>query len=204
LYGKRHHPLFDEQFDWKENSRVCQAITTAIKNVEAAWPELVRHLDDERYCITVHTFSGFTYNWTVGNACRNIMGENLAAAYYQRIQPVSKLAYGRLSIPEVARDVKLLKTWCEERKDLQLYELQMEMCEWAIDQLSVYDPAWPTRQRAQEWIKAIEKEYRSLNNSKTAVLFTGYRGDPPKIQFYGGRLAERFKEQALREKEAAK
>jgi len=175
LVGEGHDPIFGTKFDWPENDRVWKAISLLVEHAEDAWPELVRHLDDERYCITLKAWSGFTYNWTVGEMCREIIGRNLAEAYYQDLRPLTMDVHAKLAGPAVARDIKKLKLWCEERSKKKLYQLQMETCEWAIAQLRKPDE-FPrvSRLRLRAWIATIEADMESLDQTKAAVSFDGF------------------------------
>src|SRR5688572_19637004 len=91
--GMQHTPIFDATFDWREDARVWKALESVIQRAEEAWPELVNHLDDERYCVTYEAFSGFTYDRTVGEICRTILLRNLSRGYFETVQPQGKEAY---------------------------------------------------------------------------------------------------------------
>jgi hypothetical protein len=177
LVGKDHpKPIFEKKVDWLEDDRVWMAIPVLVRNAEDAWPEMVKHIDDQRYCITLETTeSGITYNWTVGDMCRYIVAGNLAAAYHRNLRPLTEQARARLGWPKVARDRKKLKAWCEERSKKQLYELQIDSCQWAITELRALDGyTRVSRIRARAWIAAIEAEIESLQESKQAVAFGGF------------------------------
>jgi hypothetical protein len=166
----RLDPIFDTKYDWSEDRRVWGAIPVLVRNAENAWSELVRHLDDRRYCTTSETMNGFTYNRTVGDICREIVGRNLSEAYYRNMLPESELLYARLRLPEIARSEKALKSWCEERSKKSLYELQIEMCQWAIMQLKGGDfDQHISRVRLRAWVAAVEAEIESLHQSESAV-----------------------------------
>jgi hypothetical protein len=173
--GTRHYPVFDAKFDWREHDRAWEALELLIQNAEFAWPELVNHLDDERYCVTYKSFSGFTLDFTVGGACREVILQNLAYGYFKTVRPGSKEAYLRLQTPGFLRDPVKLKAWCEARRNRKLYELQIEICDWAAAELAKPEE-FPkedldTRNR---WIAAIQKASESLRKSQTAVLWTGF------------------------------
>jgi hypothetical protein len=186
--GSRHSPTFDSKFDWVENERVANVIELAIKYPEQIWAELVSHLEDERYCITFKAFSGYTYDWTVGRVCREIVGRNLSEAYYETLRPMSQSIYSRMRQPEVGRDPQQLKAWCEARRDKKLYEMQIEMCRWAQKMLA--DETCPVRGtplRRKAWIATIEAEIEEIQGSQSAVRFTGF-GTEEFRRYYGPRL----------------
>ena len=75
-------PIFDVKYDWAEYHRVWDALRELAPNAETLWPELVKHLDDDRYCMTAWTFSENTHNLTVGEVCRQLISDSLSEAYY--------------------------------------------------------------------------------------------------------------------------
>ncbi|MGA2033239.1 MAG: hypothetical protein ABSG68_13355 [Thermoguttaceae bacterium] len=172
-----HHPLFAKKYDWSEYRRVWDAIPALVRDAERAWPELVSHLDDRRYCTTATVFSGFTYNLTIGDVCHEIVEGNLAAAYHQELRPLTPLIEATMR-PPIARDIKKLKAWCAERSKKRLYELQIEMCHWAISQLkagTLANRVSPLRLRA--WIASIEAEIESRQQSQWAVRYRCFVGE---------------------------
>jgi hypothetical protein len=183
-------PIYDNKYDWSESNRVWKAIPILIRHAEEAWPELVKHIDDKRYCMTVKMFDDSICNWNVGNFCRDIMGRSLSEAYYRNLRPLTKIVYIKLRWPEIAHDPKRLKLWLKERSKKKLYELQIEMCEWAIPVVEKDDFRDPriTIKMKQDWIKAIQAEIKSLRESKKAVPFPGY--GPEEIMPYSPDDAE--------------
>lgn len=170
--GTRHKPIFAADFDWQQDARVWKAVEDLIPRAEEAWPELLSHLDDQRYCVTYKAFSGFTYDDTVGWMCCEIMLRNLSAGYFEKVRPDTKEAFLRLQTAESLRDPNALKQWCEQRRDKKLYELQIEMCDWAALELTkpLEHPPVPN-ETCDAWIAAIRREANSLRNSKAAVIW---------------------------------
>ena len=183
--GTRNEPIFDTDFDWREDGRAWKALKLVIQNAEIAWPELVSHLDDNRYCVTYKSFSGFTYDYTVGGACRDVILINLSSGYFETVQPEGKQPYLALQTPRFLRDPTMLKTWCEERREMKLYELQIEICEWTATDLVNPDvlPDEDLNTR-KVWIAGIRRASKSLRESKTAVLWTGFEYDTT-TPYYG-------------------
>ncbi len=104
-----------------------------------------------------------------------IVGRNLAKAYFQNLRPLTVIVYARLGRPEIARDRKELKSWCGERAKKPLYELQIEMCRWAIAELNAADFGhWVSGLRRRAWLAAIEAQIGSLQKSKKSVPFSGF------------------------------
>lgn len=201
LVGSRHQPIFDPKFDWKEDERVWDASKLLIRHAEAAWPELVRHLGDERYCITLKWWSGHTYTWTVGRMCAHIISENLSAGYYRTLMGpagarnvYARNVHSRMSQPEITDDSETLKEWCQKRNKKELYELQIELCEWAIQELKKPDDrplGSPLRVRA--WIATIEADIEALRQSEMAVRYGGFTGE--EAFPYSKEWADEFREE---------
>jgi hypothetical protein len=171
------NPVFDPNFDWNEHRRVWKAIPVLVRHSQEAWPELVEHLEDGRYCATFESPSGNTIQCTVGGMCRLIIGRNLAAAYYLHLKPESVMMYSRYSIPSFAHvDGATLKKWCRERSNKQLYELQIEACELMIAELEREDDLKERIPKAklEGWIADIRKQIDTLRESHKAVPFTGF------------------------------
>lgn len=188
---KHRSPLFDARYDWAEHKRAWKAIPILVGHAEDVWSELVEHLDDERYCTTVMAFSGVPYDWSVGDVCRMILSRNLSEAYYRNLKPMSLMVYGRLRRPAVARD-KEFKSWCEERREKKLYELQIEMCEWAKTEIASPDNLPRTSQPTRRaWLDAIETEIESLRKSERAVPFGGFGTE--EFTTYNAEWAERIR-----------
>jgi hypothetical protein len=71
-----------------------------------------------------------------------------------------------------------LKTWCEERSDKKLYELQTEACEWMVSELSKPDLNLKVDSGdIRLWVGLINYEADDLRKSKKAVKFKGFSAD---------------------------
>lgn len=176
--GVRRTPTFAANFDWSEDARVWKALELVIQRAEEAWPELVGHLDDDRYCLTYRSFSGFTYDDTVGTMCRTIILRNLSRGYFESVRPQLKAPHLALLEAGFLRDPKRLKAWCEERRDKKLYELQIEMCDWAITEVATSDVfSRVSQEDRDQWTAAIKSAAESLRNSKTAAAWKGFGGE---------------------------
>jgi hypothetical protein len=173
--GVHHTPTFAANFDWAEDARVWKALESVIQRAEEAWPELVRRLDDDRYCLTYLSFSGFTYDKTVGTMGRTIILRTLSAGYFESVKPRFKEPHLAILTADFLRDPKRLKSWCEERRGKKLFELQIEMCDWAIAEVATSDVfSRESREDRDQWTAAIKRAADSLRNSKTAVHWKGF------------------------------
>jgi hypothetical protein len=206
LVGDHTTPIFDDKFDWAENGRVWKAISRLVENenAEVAWTELVAHLDDEHYCITLKNIEGFTCNWTVGDICQDIVGGTLAAAYYRHMRPLKAIVWIRFALPDVATDKKKLKAWCREQSKRKLYELQADMCEWAETELKQRprELRGVSSETIRDWIRAIAAERESLRGQKQAVFYGGFRGESQHP--YTREMAERIQKELQEAKKSEK
>jgi hypothetical protein len=142
--------------------------------------------------VTLKDFEGLSYNWSVGNICHEIVGRTLAAAYYQHLKPLKVIVEIRLGLPDVAR-TKKLKSWCQEQSKKELFELQMDMCEWAVTELKQHpdELRGVSSEMVRAWTGAIEAERESLRVKKRAVPYGGFRGESQRP--YTREMAEKNK-----------
>jgi hypothetical protein len=74
-------PLFDEKYNWSEQERVAKLIRFLKCHAEEAWPYLLKHFDDKRYCVTVSELEGdCCRNFTIGKVCQDMVLHYLTAA----------------------------------------------------------------------------------------------------------------------------
>ncbi len=172
-------PVFAENYDWQEDTRVWIAFHALVDHAEDAWHEMVAHLDDGRYCLVYDTVNvsstkGYAVILTVGEACREIIAGSLTDVYLQHLQ-LDKMGYLRMQMRDVTSDRKKLRAWCEARSTKSLSELQVEMCDWAILELEKggFGAQVPKSMRL-EWIAAIRSDIESLRASKKAFHFHGF------------------------------
>jgi hypothetical protein len=176
-------PIFDQKYDWHEYTRVNKAIDVLAGSAEAAWPELLRHFDDERYCMTYH--NDVAGNYSLGSVCQLIVRGWLFEGFGRHIGPwfdshainssKSELAYARLWAPQMLRGEGRLKAWCESRRGKRLYELQIEMCEWAISRVTELKEL--SDKEREPFVKAVRAEIVELGKSKKAARFHGFGGN---------------------------
>jgi hypothetical protein len=122
-------------FDRKKQELVNQAFEDLHKAGPQAFSQLVASWEDKRYSITVaHCLSGAYYNWTVGEACRAII--------YDQLQPYGTWQEGggdprsmahRPGYPhEFLWTEKETKDWLAARKAKSLGEMQLEILDWIV------------------------------------------------------------------------
>jgi hypothetical protein len=152
-------PLFADRYDWSEQRRILKVIDDILVHYERAWPHLVSHFSDERYCLTV-TSERIARNLSVGEVCRALVVDQLAAVYRPFI-PADKTAYLRLFTPEIARSDDF-QAWCRAQltDKKPFYLLQGEMCEWAVSQIHTLELPDEKRSSALRGIRAAEDTLR--------------------------------------------
>jgi hypothetical protein len=196
LHGSRpdEFPVFDKAYDWSEQKRVASAIQRIVDHAEELWPELVQHLDDKRYCIAFE-LAETPCICSVGRVCGFIISDHLSLPYYQHLPQDSELIFHWLHVPQVARrGEKALKAWCIERSKKKLYELQIEVCEWAMQRIPELETV-PANDRdysvkqVRKSAAAIQAQIESLRKSQKAMK-AGRLGAGATLYLYGPEEAE--------------
>jgi hypothetical protein len=136
LVGEEQRAVFPSTYDWDDQARVLAAIQNATKEPGRSWQALVAHLDDGRYCITVKVNND--RNLSVGKVCNMIISGNLEAFYMRRLPAIMqmwKVGFARKS-PASLTMLGPGREWLKDRHDKALYELQIELGNWAFHQLN--------------------------------------------------------------------
>jgi len=172
-------------FSVEEQDRIWGVFLDLCENAEAAWPSVVKHLDSREHCLTVsYPTLGSRRNWSVGDACRIVIGRRLADAYYDKLQPESAFIYSRLRYPSFADDHKNLKTWCNARSECKLSELQAETCAEVVKTLQQdEDFATINADLRIKWCKSIDEFAGELRRSRKAVPFKQF-GDEEIVPYF--------------------
>ncbi|MGO9111571.1 MAG: hypothetical protein ACLP9L_20290 [Thermoguttaceae bacterium] len=171
-------PLFDKKYDWKEQDRVRAATEAVATNKSPeVWKSLVAHEDDRRYWLTLADEAGAAEfgaaeNYCVGDYCTEL-------AYRQLMAPVIRNQYIVLRGPIV--DTKPherailsepfrngLREWCKSHPGKTFYELQIEICKRAIDDLPGL--TGPTAQDKVKFREQMEFEIEQLRKTKTGLF----------------------------------
>jgi hypothetical protein len=190
--GDGYSPLFCKKYNWDEYRRVSKVIQFLKCHGEEAWPELLQHFDDKRYCITVGVNEyDSSRNCTVGDMCQQIVRDYLTAAYRRHISQlrVDEIQYYVLCAPAMLRKPEDLKAWCDKRKGKRLYELQIEMCEWAIEAARKLD----AYRRPNAFAVAVRFEIDSLQTSRTAATYSLLRAPDGDTLPYTADYAEKIR-----------
>lgn len=189
--------VFTEDYDWREQDRVWRSLTELYANAEKAWPEMVNHLDDSRYCITFNISMGGA-NYTIGDVLAKIMDAYLSEPYFRHVRPLgSQLAFSWLGHSEFMEQHDE-KAWCEQRSQKTLYELQVEMCEWAIVRIRKLPDNVLSEEARAKLITEVEKEIESLRRSKRPVVPPPIVGNSLRWGLYTPDEAEQIRSRAPR------
>jgi hypothetical protein len=173
--GSRKMHQFPKDYNWKKQKQVYRALVKVYKDTSIEmWEELVRKSGDRRYSLTVTSQQSETsHNRTVGDACRHL-------AYSRLIHPLRRCLPRdpthdgwRLNLNF---SIGNLREWREERKHKSLYELQIEVCERALEELERRNDELRTVKRiSQANLDAARKKIKSaiekLKRTKQPVLF---------------------------------
>ncbi|MCE9557220.1 MAG: hypothetical protein K8T91_28055 [Planctomycetes bacterium] len=156
--------LFGKSYDWKEQERVLAAIQKLVNNSDDAWQELLETVDDKHYCITFQRAQSVA-NYSVGDVCRAILLCDLTAAYIPHL-PSDVEVYRKLAVSKIIpRDDRSFKEWCSKKK---LYELQIDLCEDAVKELSEINNLSSKEKHTS--IDQIKKQVTELRAARKPVL----------------------------------
>jgi hypothetical protein len=168
--GGRHHHQFPKDYDWKKQKRLYKTLVRVYKDISVEmWEELARMSDDRRYSLTVTSqASEQSYNLTVGAVCRHLAYDRLVGVFRQH------LPYGR-GRPDASPRIQLeiginnLAAWQKERKDKSLWELQIEVCERALEELPKAKGV--SQAKLVGAGKKIKSEIKNLKRTKRPVVW---------------------------------
>jgi hypothetical protein len=191
------YTLFSKNFDWADQKRVKEAVWVLSQDESNdLWARLVEHTDDGRYSVTGGEDLGDPQNYSVGWICRVLVFNHLLCAYQQYLQPGRTMPYGGDTTNWVADDSKEflpgelqrelhgppqlgepdaespgcnnLRTWYQTRKDRPLYELQIEMCEWAVKRVEGDNSV--AEKPKKQFLDRVKKQIELLNETRKPVV----------------------------------
>jgi hypothetical protein len=215
-------PDFPEGYDFKDQERVRAAIWALSQDdSNDLWERLAAHFGDQRYSVSFQSKgegrSGCQLD--VGVICQAVARGKFKCAYLRHLEPEKTYPYGpnawlgfgghtkdfipeskhfHLHRPPQIGNVHDLAAWCLTRKGKPLYELQIEICEWAVKRVEGYDDV--AEKPKKEFVAALQKEIESLNKSKRPVVDHSRWASPIAdafCKFYGSRESA-LKEQKFR------
>lgn len=161
---------FDKNYDWSEYLRSLQLLKEMPKHTPEIWPSLIHHFNDKRYVSTVATSSGAKLNLTIGDACFELVRDTLTVPFMQSVpRSLNRKVIGAQLRPEFMDSRPSIRRWLETRKDKPVYELQIEMCEWAKKEMQATKAVRINPSEIEEWTNSIDETIRKLNSEKTAI-----------------------------------
>jgi hypothetical protein len=194
----RTYMLFGKDFDWKDQKRVQKAVWVLSQDESNdLWARLVEHRDDTRYAVTGYwTAIIDADNLMVGDICRELAFNHLLCAYLQYLLPGKTFPYGGDTTNWVDDDSKefipgklqeelhnpphlgrysserpgqaKLKTWYDERRGKPLYELQIEICEWAVKRVES-DPTAAAKPK-KDFVGNVKRQIELLKKTMKPVV----------------------------------
>lgn len=131
------HYSLPKTFDRAAQIKVHRAWDELKRQGTSAIPQLIDHLDDERYCTTVASpLSDFWHNRTVGEAAREIVASQLRPygpwQYREDDEPINRASPRPNYAHTFFNSKESAKQWWSERPDRSLQALQLEVLEWTI------------------------------------------------------------------------
>lgn len=134
--GPNEVPIFPQDFDWENQKKIIQAAVRLAKtdSIEA-WEELLKHLDDDRYCFTwrVDAYRD-PINFSVGDVCSRLAHNRLNQLFLKVLEDKGFDERDRpIFIEYKSEDMNDLRKWREARSHFTLDQLQLEVGQRILD-----------------------------------------------------------------------
>ncbi|RIK81170.1 MAG: hypothetical protein DCC68_09515 [Planctomycetota bacterium] len=171
-------PIFPADYDWKEYERVRVALYAIDRKMTPElWEELLKHIGDKRYSITLAlTGPGLPdedagRDFTVGAFCEAIAYDCVGKLYARHSVSAENDTKPWERIAPTA-GIRNLVEWRKQRAAKPLWQLQVEACTLALGNLARLDKATPEQKATIR--KGIESEIDRLNATKKPTLLRSY------------------------------
>ncbi len=202
-------PVFFEPFDTEEQDRVREVAHSLVHYPgNELWPHLNAHSNDRRYGLTYtdepRSVEVIAKNETVGDMCntlrRQIMDYPCTKHLPKRGGKKDKLARGR---PKFSHPTEM-KTWGKPGKTGRLDEVQIEICQFVLDNPSRVTGM--SDEEREQFLKGVRQELEQIQKTGVALMpeqfdFTRIRIGPKAIEFYREKYAELVSEQLEKERQ---
>src|SRR5262249_6465328 len=151
----------------------------------------VKRIGHRRYSETVTSVkTGDAYISTVGDICRRLAYERLVGAFWELLPEVEgKDGYINLPVDVGVGD---LATWRKEPAPRSLYELQIEVCEKAIEALAKSGRV--SQAQKDQSRKKIEAEIEKLKKTKQPARVLGGNPTYEERGKYNAEVAKRVRD----------
>lgn len=175
--GKPYH-VSPQDYDLEAQKRIIEAWGKLSRHATEAFPTLVRHLDDERYCISCHISGKDEYPpMTVGRVCGVILAGAIECAYRSHIRGIGDggpETYFRFSYSRMATSNFKNKDWREKFKKKPLFKMQIAAVKWAIEKVSEFKTV--DEEKKADVIKNLKAQLKELKKSRTPIEVQGHGG----------------------------
>jgi hypothetical protein len=169
--------LYPESYDWKEEERVRKAIAKLHEDTTVElWEELVRRSADSGYCVikVVPEDQENVTPSTVGKVCSRLAYARLVGVFVRHMPRDPNDEKGRpLAVRTGAGH---LAEWRKERMQKSLYQLQIEVGERMVRELSrlkLSGKRLKIKERVASAREKIEAEIKNLRRTKQPVILKG-------------------------------
>jgi len=192
--AEAREPIFDKNYDWREQARIREALQVLVDHVEDAWPALVQHVADTQYSLTA-SMDHDGGNLSVGSVCSSIITANICMLYAGCLPRAAEDLRWSLRSPDILYgDDASIKSWCTSRKHKKLWELQIEVAEWVVKKIeSCREEGLEERDR-QKSINVLRKRIQKMQESKKAVVLKDIRDAwPCDVRYYNSEWAARIR-----------
>lgn len=171
-------PIFPADFDRKEYERVRAALYAIDREMTPElWEELLKHVGDKRYSITLANVSpglpdeDAGRDFTVGEFCEAIAHDCVGRLYVRRSVSAENETKPWERIAPTA-GIRNLVEWRKQRAAKPLWQLQVEACTLALGNLEKLDKATPEQKAMIR--KGIQSEIDRLDATKKPTLLRSY------------------------------
>lgn len=184
LFIEAYVPLFAKDYDWKEQERVDKATGVVASQPSAeTWERLIAHENDARYWLTFADEAGAApgslgsaHNWSVGDYCSQLAYAQLTFPVKRHLdileqeQPVNEKGM-RAPISLPMPPYGKLRQWRESHPGTMFVELQIEVCQRAIDGLPRLKDI--SAKAKAEFRARMEAEIEQLKKTKAGIFGKG-------------------------------
>jgi hypothetical protein len=191
-------PIFDKGYDWEEQERVLRAIhTLAAQTNPEMWEVLVSHDNDDRYCLTFGDENRYADNESVGYFCGDIAYNQLMFPVERNLERINLERQAKGLHVVVLGGVESLKKWRESHSNMLYYELQIEVCKIALEELAGIKGV---SEKAKEDCRTrLKAEIDTLKRTKEGV-FTKFKFPGDRYEIYTKEKADYLKKKAAEER----
>ncbi len=130
---QRSPPPFPPNYDIGAQKGICNAINLLVASGQTDFPDLVAHLDDNRYSLTWNPYGSGCGNYSVSLVCYFILSEQIDV-YQDCIIAVdgATLAVDLSYVYQHLSDKDNRDLWLAEHREQDLWKIQREAIQWLL------------------------------------------------------------------------